>query len=73
MKLKDVFNLIYECDIDIHKVNPKFRYDPLILYDCWFNDEKDLKAVLEKYGEYPVVSLTLLDEELTIVITIDDP
>lgn len=73
MKLKDVFDLIYECDVDIHKVNPKFRYDPLILYNSWTHDEEDLKEVLKKYGEYPVVSLTCRNEELTIVITIDNP
>ena len=73
MKLKDIFNLICECDVDIHKVNPEFKYDPLVLHDSWFNNEKDLENVLEKYGEYPVVSLTCLSEELTIVITIDNP
>jgi hypothetical protein len=73
MKLKNVFNLIYDCYIDIFKVNPDSKNDSLALYDDWINDEKDLTAVLKKYGEYPVVSLTCWDLGPTIVITIDNP
>lgn len=73
MKLKDIFELITDCYINIHKINPESKYDPFVLYDIWFNNDDDLKTILRIYGEFPVVNITCYDDGPTVVITIDNP